>query len=162
MTREDEKCIWLDAQGVICGGKWNHPLHVSHPYPASRIGCHYFKTQSELKPMGFLRARMDDLERDMYMLPSFLFYQVKNLIESHRELIDMYEAWPVFVETQPEYDFTGGYDTISMVVSQQQAWFTQNEYVKRFGDEPPMNGPIRAMLLRYSKHPNYNPEWVVS
>lgn len=158
--REDEKCIWLNPEGVICGNDRDYPLHVAAAYPDSLLDYHVFKTQAELTPTGFLRARLDEMESRMNMLPSFLYYQVKNLIESHREMIDMYEAWPVFVETQPEYDFTGGYDTISMVVSQQQAWFTQNEYAQKFGTEPPMNGLIRAMLVRYSKHPNFNPEWV--
>lgn len=77
--------------------------------------------------------------------------------EAKLRILDLHESWPVLVETMPEVHFN--VETFAARATQQLAWFTMQEYRKRFGDESPTSAILRAMALPYAEHEDYREEW---
>jgi len=78
-----------------------------------------------------------------------------------RAIIAFHESWPVLVEGPMEFGPVDGTDphAIAYRATQQIAWATQAEYVKRFGDKPPTTPMLRALATVYDDHPDYDVTW---
>lgn len=83
-------------------------------------------------------------------------------VAAKRAVIEFHKQWPVLVEGPPKYETdTNGLDAVSFKMSRQIAWATEQEYRKRFGDEPPTTPIMRALASVYSDHPDYNEAWAL-
>lgn len=80
-------------------------------------------------------------------------------IAAKRAILALHESWPVLVEGKPEFETSSDVADMTMRVSQQMVWLTNQEYRKRFGDEPPTSPIIRALLQPYAEHPDFDPAW---
>ena len=80
--------------------------------------------------------------------------------EAKRRIIELHRSWPVLVETPPTFEQAGSdADSMTFRMSQQIQWQTQQEYVARFGSEPPSAPMMRALALPYADHPDFRDEW---
>jgi hypothetical protein len=81
--------------------------------------------------------------------------------EAKRRIIEWHKNWPVLVTTQPTFETVPGADPTSyaMRAYQQIAWTTEQEYRKRFGDEPPTSPILRILASVYADRPGYLEEW---
>lgn len=82
--------------------------------------------------------------------------------DAKRRIVEFHKAWPVLVETPPAFETIGGdfdINSVTFRASQQMAWFTQEEYRKRFGDEPPTAPMLATMAAVYADHPDYDEAW---
>ena len=79
-------------------------------------------------------------------------------LAAKRAIVALHESWPVLVEGKPELEASSDAD-MTMRVSQQMAWLTNQEYRKRFGDEPPTAPMLGALAQVYADHPDYREEW---
>lgn len=83
-------------------------------------------------------------------------------LDAKRRIVEFHKSWPVLVETPPTFETVGDaldIDSVTFRASQQMAWFTQEEYRKRFGDEPPTAPMLATMAEVYADHPDYDEAW---
>lgn len=140
----------------VCGRPETARCHYWWPADGD---YHKFKSELEKTPIGFLRARVSEVEREGRRLEK-INYVVSPFIKAVRDMLDMYEKWPVYVETPPTYDDTVGYDSITIRITHQMEWLTRQEYLSRFGSDPPMAPAVKKMLEYYQTHPNFQKEWL--
>jgi hypothetical protein len=78
-----------------------------------------------------------------------------------RAIIEWHKNWPVLVETPPNFEPTALDDPQSMTlrITKQIAWLTQQQYRERFGDEPPTAPMLRLLALPYADRPGYQESW---
>jgi hypothetical protein len=119
----------------------------------------------------FLNARLDEDESEAGLEKYEAWWvaggspfdpdRVRREIAAKRAVIEFHKQWPVLVETPPKLDRTddGGLDSATFRMSRQIMWATEQEYRKRFGDEPPTTPIMRALASVYSDHPDYREEW---
>ena len=76
-----------------------------------------------------------------------------------RAIVEFHESWPVLVREPEEI----AEHTTPLVVrmSQRISWLTQQEYVRRFGAEPPTAPMLAALAAVYADHPDYRQEWAL-
>lgn len=81
--------------------------------------------------------------------------------EAKRAIIEWHKNWPVLVETPPNFEPTVLDDPQSMTLrmTKQIAWLTQQQYRERFGDEPPTAPMLRHLAAVYADRPGYREEW---
>lgn len=115
----------------------------------------------------FLIARTADIGRVVSEKISDVTIRdnIETLLNNQYLIIDWHRNWPVLVETKPEVEITdadyGRFDDFNIRMSQQLAFLTQEEYKKRFGEEPPTAPLLRQMAAAYSWHPDFDPAWEV-
>lgn len=82
-------------------------------------------------------------------------------VEAKREIIAFHEQWPVLTKTLPKFEAmdSGDINQITYRMSQQVGWLTTQEYVAKFGREPPTAPILLALAAVYADHPNYRDEW---
>ena len=84
--------------------------------------------------------------------------------KAKRQIIEWHKNWPVLVEghERPEYKleqpFGGGGD-IAIRITREIAWLTEQEYVKRFGTQPPTAPILKMLALEYADHKDYDERW---
>lgn len=119
----------------------------------------------------FLLARIRELEvhanlyddmggaaERVYVLPQ---------CEIDRKIIEYHKQWPVLVEQQEEPTFLDDYDNgmdfnkMSIRVYKKIAWFTEQEYIKKFGTAPAAAPILRIMAQPYRDHPDFNLKWLL-
>lgn len=105
----------------------------------------------------FLLRRLDDMEA----IGGYFMYG-NNLVQMMREAVEWHKNWPVLVETEPK--FTAEYDTsvgnsFAVRYQHQMAWVTQQEYIKRFGSQPPTAPLLRKWANVWSRDPEFHEEW---
>jgi len=77
-----------------------------------------------------------------------------------RAIIEQHKDWPVLVERKPEFtEASNDIHSMTYRATQEMAWLTEREYVKRFGVEAPTTNMIRALAAVYADHPDYQQEW---
>lgn len=81
--------------------------------------------------------------------------------DAKRKILELHANWPVRVERPPRFepdDSQGIAENVARMtvrMTQQLAWLSDQEYRNRFGDEPP-TAPILAEMARvYADHPDY-------
>lgn len=83
--------------------------------------------------------------------------------EAKRRIVEFHQNWPVLVEGPTTFEHRpdpgASVDTFAMQASRQLAWLTEQEYRKRFGDEPPTAQMLKALASVYADHPDYDPAW---
>lgn len=126
--------------------------------------------------MEFLTARLDEAESGWKTqkwsedegITEALFHFGRRLademladIAAKRAILELHKQWPVLVEGPAKFDQpdASGLDSVAFKMSRQIAWMTDQEYRKRFGDEPPTSAIMRALASVYSDHPDYLEEW---
>jgi len=81
--------------------------------------------------------------------------------EAKRRIVELHKSWPVLVETEPVFEQAAGDDINSMTMrmSKQIQWQTEQEYRTKFGAEPPTAPILRALASVYADHPDFREEW---
>jgi hypothetical protein len=81
--------------------------------------------------------------------------------EFKRVVLRLHGSWPVLVTGPLESSILETEDGTghTFLVRQQIEWATNQEYVKKFGTEPPTTPMVDAMLALYSGRPGYREEW---
>lgn len=88
--------------------------------------------------------------------------RVMTQCEAYRKIVELHEAWPVFVSTPPKFETLGTADDLNSLAfhtSLQMQWLTQEEYRKRFGEEPPTAPMLRALAAIYRDRSGWREEW---
>lgn len=83
-------------------------------------------------------------------------------IAAKRAIVALHESWPVLVEGKPEFEASSDVAEMVMRVTRQIAWLTNQEYRKRFGDEPPTAPMLRALAQPYIEHADFDPAWTMT
>lgn len=77
---------------------------------------------------------------------------------ARRAIIELHKQWPVLVEQ--DGPFVGASERgVTGTIARQMVWITTQEYIKRFGTEPPTSPIISAMAQVYADHPDFREEW---
>jgi len=80
--------------------------------------------------------------------------------EAKRQIVELHKSWPVLVKTPPKFSAdTGDPTSLTMRMSQQVMWATEQEYRERFGSEPPTAPMLRVLAAVYADHPDYDESW---
>jgi hypothetical protein len=82
--------------------------------------------------------------------------------EAKRRIVEWHQNWPVLTNTKPVFDDDIDLGSMTIRMSQQMAWLTEQEYRERFGDEPPTGPILRIMAAVYADHSDYQEAWRVS
>jgi hypothetical protein len=112
----------------------------------------------------FLLARITDAMQSAryHIQADSLRNQMLRILETHKLIVDWHQNWPVLLQEEPKLERgVSTVDEITYTMSQKLEWLTQEEYRKRFGDEPPTAPLLRQMAAKYSWHPDYNTEWAI-
>ena len=73
-----------------------------------------------------------------------------------------HKNWPVLVEGPAKFEtdpIEGDVNHMSIRMTQQYVWTTQQEYIKHFGTQPPTAPLIRKWAQMWKDHPEFKPEW---
>lgn len=118
-----------------------------------------------MTPEEFLLARIVEAEQALqnHVLELSLneFTSLRNLALLMREALKLHQQWPILVSDMPELEFeqVDG-NNFSYVATQRFVWLTNEEYVKKFGTAPPTSNMLRAWLVAYRMHPDFQQEWL--
>lgn len=110
----------------------------------------------------FLLARIAEVEKklDALNLPMHEWILINQVLNNQRYIINWHKNFPVLTETVPKFDLlSDDFDNVRYKYSQRIAWFTQEEYRKKFGSEPPTAPLLREMASIYNTHPDWREEW---
>lgn len=85
-------------------------------------------------------------------------------VEAKIKILDLHRLWPTLITKAPvlNVDTLRLGDSIAAYMTQQMEWLTTDEYIKRFGEEPPTSALLRALAQPYTSHPDYDPTWEIS
>lgn len=112
----------------------------------------------------FLAERLEEARR--YVMRRTLAYspeqtQLMNLIENQMEILDWHLRWPTMVMSPPKLQQDASDPSGWRVSMTQQIDFvTREEYRRKFGTEAPTAPLLKSWAMKYSSHPDFNPEWV--
>lgn len=109
----------------------------------------------------FLLARIAEDEAAAQPFPGAADQRALRECAAKRAIIKQHEEWPVLVEQPPEYSTSNDMSGVAFRVTQQIAWLTEREYVRKFGTTAPTAPMIRTLASVYSDHPDYQPEWAI-
>lgn len=78
------------------------------------------------------------------------------------KILELHQKWPILVESSPKLDVVQDFDinSVAMRMYKEVEWMTHQQYILRFGTQPPTAPIILALAAIYCDHPDYNPEWV--
>lgn len=114
-----------------------------------------------MTPVEFLEARVQEFAFNFDDYRIYPWSDGEKYLEMLRGVLVFHAAWPVLVSTEPDMHFEMVEpDRIAYFMSQRFEWLTQEEYVKRFGSEPPTSPILQAWLKPWQNHPDFNPEWL--
>ena len=135
---------------------------------------HKFRDEVETTPPpperptieAFILARLKDAEMEAYRFSDLpLCNQMIQLADYGRTVVRWHQNWPTLVEGPLEFSPPMGHesmaDVINYRISQQLEWMTQEQYRKRFGNEPPTAPLLRSLANLWFDHIDFNPEWRV-
>lgn len=127
------------------------------------------------KIADFLKARLQE-ELAYHGAVSLTYYvepRVFSEIQFKLKVIEWHENWPMLVQGPEKTEFVGpgseqltanyrvdgmlepAVGAIHLRMTQRVQWMTQQEYIKRFGENPPTAPILRMMAELYSDHPDY-------
>jgi len=108
--------------------------------------------------MGIIHFLTERIADDLSEAPS---PQRRREALAKYKILEIHQRWPVLIEGPMNI----GVDPTSnpnMFATQQIEWLTQQEYIKRFGTQPPTAPIVLALAAIYCDHPDYDPEWVTT
>lgn len=80
-----------------------------------------------------------------------------------RRIVELHGAWPVLVEKPAEFESVRPEPdqdhSMILRMTQQLGWFTQEQYRRKFGSEPPTAPILRELAAIWSEHPDYDESW---
>lgn len=81
--------------------------------------------------------------------------------QAKRAIIECHKNWPVLIQTPPRMEPVNPTDptTLTYRATQEIQWATQQQYIDRFGTEPPTAPMLEQLAAVYADHPDYNPAW---
>ena len=84
--------------------------------------------------------------------------------KSYRRIVELHESWPVLIERGSTLEEIADPDPgrIAFRMSRQIAFATQQEYVARFGTEPPTAPMVAALAQIWADHPDFDPAWLIA
>lgn len=136
------------------------------------LGKEIYQTVDEIPgptvmtPEQFLLDRIQEL-RDQMLSLGFEWKQIDYMLDSQEEMIKFHKNWPILVTEEPSISYDqpvmAWMETFQIQVHQKIEWLTNQEYIKRFGKQPPTAPMIRVMLVAYSGqgHPDFNEDWLL-
>ena len=116
----------------------------------------------------FILARVDQDEGDAIAYwqddgdgPGTWLGWVKADCEAKRRIVELHQSWPVLADRPPTFEEVDSSDPtqLTMRMTRQIAWMTEQEYRARFGDEPPTAPMLRTLAAIWADHPDYRDEW---
>lgn len=121
----------------------------------------------ELTPAEFLKARLAEgfafikTQTDN----SVILMNYSNMVQNMFFALEWHDSFPVLVTDKPVFEVESGVnsiDDINYKMTQEVNWFTNQEYIKRFGSEPPTSPLILGWVQPYAWHPDFKEEWLLS
>lgn len=106
------------------------------------------------------RIREMEIKFEGLRMPMERTWDIRMMISNMRDLLDMHKAWPVMVQSEPTIDANLEADNVVYRMTQKIEWYTQEEYRKKFGSEPPTAPMIKRMVEPWALHPDFNPDWL--
>lgn len=79
-----------------------------------------------------------------------------------RAIVECHEAWPTLTATKPEITPPAEgarFDDMTFTMTQSIMWQTEQEYVKRFGIDPPTSAMMLELARVYADRPGFREEW---
>ena len=115
----------------------------------------------------FLTARLDEAKEDLLARSEEQYI----LIDTLRMVLEFHKNWPVLVETQPKFEMIDkkslelvndprSVDNTIYQMTQRIAWWSREEYVKKFGVEAPTAPLVQSWIEKYQDHPDFNKKWL--
>ncbi len=82
-------------------------------------------------------------------------------VKAKRAIVELHKNWPVLVESPPTFNSSPSDDLNAMTVkmSRQIMWATEQEYRNKFGTEPPTAPILRALAQPYRGADGWQEEW---
>jgi hypothetical protein len=116
-------------------------------------------------PEEFLNARIIEVEdyiKDKgFEISHDEFMAIANLAQSMRETLKLHQQWPILVSEETDFEFEQvDINNFSYVATQKFNWMTNQEYIARFGTEPPTSNMLKNWLRTYRLHPDFKQEWL--
>lgn len=109
----------------------------------------------------FLRDRLKELRVELNDLPVSTGKYLVGLADLAEAAIKLDLQWPTLIESQPELtiDMDDPYRMRYQFLAKTEMLMRQ-EYLERFGKEPPTSPLLTIWLASFSWHPDFNEEWV--
>ena len=110
----------------------------------------------------FILNRVHELELASYGMEQSHQEATRKACRSIYATLNHHKSWPVLVETEPEYDISdlnSNFDTVRMTMVKKMEFLTAQEYIRRFGTEPPTAPIIKSIANQWSDHPSFQEEW---
>jgi hypothetical protein len=88
-----------------------------------------------------------------------------NIVQNMLYAVDWHNTFPILVTDEPKLEFDAGVDgldTLTYRMTQQIEWYTQEEYRKKFGNEPPTAPLLRAWAQQFAWHSDFQEEWLIT
>lgn len=113
----------------------------------------------------YLLARIN--ERELYSPNA----NTRELCAWLRRIVEMHASWPILVEGPLEVEKVDPHgrvidDPLALVnhytyrASRQIAWATEQEYIRKFGKQPPTAPLIKDMLKEHAWRSDFKQEWL--
>lgn len=85
--------------------------------------------------------------------------------QAKRAIIEWHKNWPTLVEGPMRFTPVEDYDprdinSVTFRMVREVNWLTQQQYVERFGAEPPTAPILRMLASVYSDHADFDPAWM--
>lgn len=107
----------------------------------------------------FIRARLEEISRER---PWGLEDFVSGFVCSILEILDLHQKWPILTKEEPEpaviYDDLSANQYI-MAMTSKINWMTQQEYIRKFGTEPPTDPILNSIARIWREHEDFDPSW---
>lgn len=120
---------------------------------------------SEITVYEFIEARIDEARRGLEGLRVPTVEHLSHIFDAIEVVLEMHRGWPILVHTEPQVDVVAGDDylgQVKMQMTQQMDFVIHEEYVRRFGSEPPTTPMLRQIATIWYKHPDFNQDWLMT
>lgn len=125
---------------------------------------------TDISIYDFIEARLQEVERDKLDRHGEGQYEsvwlkayIRELHQSIRTILEMQKQWPVLVETPPKFEANPDTSTylrdMAFQVTKQMDFLVYQEYVNRFGEQPPTMPMLRQIASIWGTHPDFQKEW---
>lgn len=108
----------------------------------------------------FITARLEELtHEEPWGLEDF----ISSFVCSTFEILELQKQWPVLIKGRPEpavvYNELSS-DSVIMRMTEKINWLTRQEYIEKFGEQPPTTPILASIAAIWRSHEDYDPAWV--